>query len=232
MALTAELVAHRLADVEERIRGAGATPGSVRVVAVTKGHGVAAVDAALAAGLVDLGENYAGELLAKQSAIASGAIGQEGMVPKWHFLGHVQRNKVRGLAPVVYLWQGIDRVTVGEEIARRAPGAHVLVQVNVSGEVAKNGCTFEDAPELVSGLTDVGLTVAGLMAVGPARDADPRPCYRRLSSLADRLRLTERSMGMSADLEIAVEEGSTMVRIGQALFGARVARTGDADLRR
>jgi uncharacterized pyridoxal phosphate-containing UPF0001 family protein len=229
VALTTELVAERLAKVRQRIARAGATEGTVTLVAVTKGHGDDAVAAALATGLVDLGENYAGELRAKQLATS-----QRGttLKPRWHFLGHIQRNKVRSLAPVVHLWQGLDRMAAGKELVQWAPGARVLVQVNVSGDPAKNGCTFEDAPALVAGCSDLGLDVEGLMAVGPAPGSDPRPCYRRLRALADRLALPECSMGMSGDLEIAVEEGSTMVRIGEGLFGFRQARTGGLDLRR
>jgi pyridoxal phosphate enzyme (YggS family) len=199
----------------------------VTVVAVTKGHGVWAVKAALEAGLVDVGENYSAELAEKRGALA-----ELGASVHWHFLGHVQRNKVRNLAPWVHLWQGIDREVAGEEIARRAPGARVLVQVNVAGEPSRNGCGFDEAPALVTALGNLGLDVRGVMAVGPVGSSEARVAYRRLNALADRLGLIERSMGMSADLEVAVEEGSTMVRIGQALFGAREARTGDADLRR
>lgn len=220
-------VARRLREVRERIAAAAAgRTRDVTVVAVTKGHDVWAVDAARDAGLRDIGENYAAELLQKHSSASAGK-----PVLRWHFLGRVQRNKVKALAGAVDLWQGVDRLVAGQEIARRAPAAAVLVQVNVSGEPAKNGCRFEEAPALVAGLGDLGLDVRGLMAVGPAT-GDPRRAYGRLNALADRLDLTERSMGMSADLETAVEEGATMVRIGQALFGPRKVRTGDADLRR
>ncbi|MDQ6909844.1 MAG: YggS family pyridoxal phosphate-dependent enzyme [Actinomycetota bacterium] len=217
----------RLAEVNRRIAAAGATPGSVAVVAVTKGHGFWAVKAAIHAGLVDVGENYSAELLEKQAELSEMTDSV-----RWHFLGHVQRNKVRRLAPSVHLWQGLDRRVAGEEIARRAPGARVLVQVNVSGSRGKNGCGFDEASALVTALGDLGLDVRGVMAVGPVDHSEARRAYRRVNALADRLGLVERSMGMSADLETAVEEGSTMVRIGQALFGAREARTGDADLRR
>lgn len=181
----------------------------VRVVAVTKGFGAEAVRAALAAGLPDVGESYAQELRAK-SPVAG---------VRWHFVGRLQTNKVRQLAGLVDLWQSVDRLELGEEIARRAPGGRILVQVNVSGEAQKGGCAPADAPGLVARLRAAGLDVRGLMAVG--HPADPRPGFRRLRELADDLGLVERSMGMSGDLEIAVEEGSTMVRVGRALFGER-----------
>ena len=217
MALTAGDVGERLAVVRERISSAGARPEDVRVVAVTKAQGPGAVEAALAAGLRDLGENYAQELVAKRQAVDAGPAEW-----RWHFLGHVQRNKVRLLAPVVTLWQAVDRVAAGREIARRAPGAAVLVQVDVSGEAQKRGCRLDDVPALVEELTALGLDVRGLMAVGPTGPPeDARPGFRRLVTTAERLGLRERSIGMSDDLEVAVSEGATMVRVGRALFGPR-----------
>jgi pyridoxal phosphate enzyme (YggS family) len=180
------------------------------------------VAAAAAAGLWDLGENYAQELVAKAGS-APAAV-------RWHFLGPVQRNKVPALASHVTLWQALDRVAAGEAIARRRPGARVLVQVNVSGEAQKGGCAPEDAAGLVASLRTLGLDVAGLMAVGPAGPPEgARPGFRRVADLGRRLQLRELSIGMSADLEVAVEEGATMVRIGQSLFGPR---PGTARLRR
>lgn len=215
-ALTPATVAERLAAVRDRIAAAGAVAGDVTVVAVTKGHGLEAVAAARAAGLADLGENYAGELLSKHQA----AGGSDG--PRWHFLGHVQRNKVKAIAGAVHLWQGVDRLAAGREIAARAPGAAVLVQVNVSGEAAKNGCPPDDTRALVDELRRLDLRVEGLMAMGPAGPPeDARPGFRRLVALAGELGLPERSMGMSDDLEVAVQEGATMVRVGRALFGPR-----------
>ena len=218
MAVTAPLVVERLAVVRRRIEAAGGTPDAIRVVAVTKGFGPDAVHAAVAAGVTDLGENYADELLAK-----SAAAGAADSVPRrWHFLGRVQRNKVRRLAGLVSMWHGVDRMAAGREIAVRAPGAAVLVQVNVSGEEQKSGCGFDQAPGLVDDLSRLGLDVRGLMAVGPTGPPElARPGYRRLARLAERLGLGERSMGMTDDLEVAVEEGSTIVRVGRALFGAR-----------
>ena len=222
---TAADVCGRLVAVRDRIRAAGGRPDEVTVVAVTKGHGADAVAAATAVGLSDVGENYAAELLAKQAAV-----GPDDTPVRWHFLGHVQRNKVRSLAPVVDLWQGVDRLAAGAEIASRAPGAKLLVQLNVSGEPARNGCPPDDAPALVGDLRALGLDVAGLMAMGPPGPAEgARPSFRRLVAMADDLGLAVRSIGMTADLEVAVEEGTTMLRIGRGLFGPRPERP---DLRR
>ena len=212
-------VASSLADVRERIRAAGGDPERVTVVAVTKGFGVEAVDAARAAGAVHLGENYAQELVAKAEAMGPGPD------PVWHFVGGLQRNKVRLLAPLVDLWESIDRVPLGAEVAKRAPGARVLVQVNISDEATKGGCRPEDAPTVVRELTALGLDVQGLMGVAAAGNRQrAREQFGRLAALADRLDLPERSMGMSADLEEAVAEGATIVRVGTALFGPRPPR--------
>jgi pyridoxal phosphate enzyme (YggS family) len=210
---TAEVEA-RLVEVRGRITRAGGDPAAIKVVAVTKGFGPEAIVAATEAGLWDIGENYAQELVGKAATARAGVL--------WHFLGPVQRNKVAGLAPLVALWQGIDRREVGEAIARRAPGARVLVQVNVSGETAKAGCTPEESGPLVDWLRTLDLEVTGLMAVGPTGSPEEaRPAFRLLATLARSFGLSELSMGMSGDLEIAVEEGATMVRIGRSLFGPR-----------
>jgi PLP dependent protein len=208
-------VAARADAVRERIGRAGGDPDQVRLVAVTKAFGVEAVQSALDAGLADVGENYAQELLTKQAALPEPG-------PRWHFIGRLQSNKVRKLAPHVHLWQSVDRLALGAEIARRAPGAAVLLQVNLTGETTKGGCPPGDVAALVEGLRDLGLDVRGLMTVGPLAEPErARPAFRELRRLADELGLAERSMGMSADLEVAVEEGTTMVRVGSALFGPR-----------
>jgi PLP dependent protein len=220
-------VAARLAELRERIAATGRTPADVRVIAVTKGFGPEAVEAAAAAGIDDVGENYAQELADKARHVAPA-----GHTTRWHFLGHVQRNKVRSIAPLVHLWQGVDRVAAGEEIAKRSPGARVLVQVKLDGDgdghgdAARNGCAPQEVPALVGRLGELGLDVRGLTAVGPAGPPElARPGFRAVSALADRLGLVERSMGMTDDLDVAVEEGSTMVRVGRGLFGVRPVAT-------
>ena len=209
-------VSERLAAVRERIASAGGDPQSVTIVAVSKGFGAHAVKEAIAAGLADVGENYAQELVAKA--------GELGDAARWHYRGAVQRNKVPALAPHVALWQGVDRVAAAEEIARRAPGAHVLVQVNVDGGPGRNGCAPTDVTGLMTAARALDLAVDGLMAVAsPDLDAARRQ-FRELARMRADLGLRELSIGMTDDLEVAVEEGSTMVRIGRALFGARPER--------
>jgi PLP dependent protein len=209
-------VAARLADVRARIARAGGDPTRVKVLAVTKSFGPEAVVAARAAGLTDIGENYAAELQAK----APGPPGTQ-----WHFLGAVQRNKVGVLAPLVAVWQGVARVAEGERIARFAPGARILVQIDYTGLPGRNGCAPEDAAALVAGLRELDLDVQGLMTVAPPDPSGAAAAFGSLGRLADALDLPERSMGMSEDLEAAVAAGSTMVRVGRALFGERTPVT-------
>ena len=195
----------------------------MRVIGVTKGFGPEEVRAACRAGLRDLGENYAAELVAKAAAPrrddAGGDDGDDAVV--WHFLGAVQRNKVAQLAPLVGLWQSVARESEGERIARFAPGARVLVQVETTGLPGRNGCRPAAAGELVGRLRDLGLDVQGLMTVAAPGEGAATQSFEALARLADHLGLEERSMGMSDDLEAAVAAGTTMVRIGRALFGER-----------
>lgn len=202
------------ARVRDRIAATGRDPESVRLVAVTKGHPPAVVRSAIEAGLVDLGENYAQELEAKAAHVTGDV--------RWHFIGQLQRNKVRHVAHLVSVWQSVDRLRLGEEIARHQPEASVLVQVNLTDDPNRGGTRPGLAAGLVDGLRDLGLDVRGLMAVAPVGDERAvRDAFRVVRDLADRLSLPERSIGMSDDFELAVEEGSTMVRIGSALFGPR-----------
>jgi PLP dependent protein len=191
----------------------------VAVVAVTKGFGSEAIDAAVAGGCDAIGENYAQELLDKREVI-------ERRRPEVHFIGRLQRNKVRQLVGLVDVWCSLDRPSVVDEVAKRAPGAHVLVQVDTTGDPAKGGCAVAEVSDLVDRAIERGLVVRGLMTVGPTgRDSEAaRPGFAQVRGLVDRLGLTECSMGMSADLEVAVQEGSTQVRVGTALFGSRPPR--------
>jgi PLP dependent protein len=213
-------VAERLATLRALIDQRSPHPGAVTVVAVTKGFGPEAVAAARAAGLEDLGENYADELVGKAAAAGEG-----GPPLHWHFLGAVQRNKVARLVPLVACWQGVARPEEGRAIAARRPGATVLVQVEVTGLPGRHGVGMEAVPSLVEALRGEHLDVAGLMTVGPPDDpAASRAAFRSVAALADHLDLPVRSMGMSDDLSVALEEGSTMVRVGRGLFGDRPSR--------
>jgi len=214
--------------VLDRIADAGGDPEAVAVVAVTKGFGPEAPLAALGAGLADLGESYAQELQPKAEAVAAEAGEGRGLpAPRWHFIGRLQSNKVRLVADRVSCWQSVDRAPLVEELARRAPGAQLLVQVDAAGEPGKGGAAPGDVPDLVARARDAGLQVAGLMAVGVAGDeAATEAAFAATAALADRLDLPERSFGMSGDLAAAVRAGTTMIRVGTALFGPRPPRGG------
>lgn len=209
--------------MERAAIGAGRAPASVTLVVVSKTVPGAVVRDALAAGAADLGENRAQELVAKAAELSDVA-----PAPRWHFIGRLQRNKVRMLAGVVDLWHSIDRPELAEPLARHAPGARVLVEVNLSEEPQKGGCQPADAPALVERLTGSGLVVEGLMTV-PAATGDPRPVFAALREMGTRLGLPELSMGMTADFEAAIAEGATIVRVGSAIFGPR---SGPEGLRR
>ena len=217
-----ELIGQRLAEITERIRAAGGSD-RVTVVGVTKTFPLSHVEAALAAGLVDVGENYAQDLVDKAKEAAS-----LGLEPRWHFIGGLQRNKVKRLAGHVWLWQTIDRDVLVDEVAKRDPGARVLIQVNTTDEAQKSGCPPEEAGPLVDRARTAGLDVRGLMTIGPTgvggSAGDPRPAFERLRRLGQACEVDELSMGMSADYELAVAAGATIVRIGSAIFGPRSPR--------
>ena len=217
----AAAVAARVAAVTSRI-DALAAGRAVRIVAVTKGFGPDAVEAAVSAGITAIGENYAQELIAKAS---HGAGGER---VRWHFIGAIQRNKVASLAPFVAVWQTVDRAAAADAIARHSPGATALVEVNLVGDPSRSGCSWEDVEAVVDAGRRAGLTVVGLMGIGPPGPPEPG-LFARLAAVGGRLGLEELSMGMTGDYEVAVAEGSTMVRLGTALFGPRPRR---ADLRR
>ena len=228
----AERLASTLPRVRDQVAGAAAAagrdPGEVRLVAVTKGHPLAAVRAALAAGLSDLGENRVEELDEKVSALG-GTAGA-----RWHMIGHVQGRKTKRAVELADLIHSVDSLRLAERLARAALEASrtvwVLAQVNTSGEAAKQGLSADEAEDAVLAMAGLdGLRVEGLMTMAPLTD-DARvhgETFGRLRELRDRIRGVdarvggELSMGMTNDLAVAVREGSTMVRIGTALFGER-----------
>ena len=187
---------------------------AVTLVAVTKGHPVDVARAAYDEGLRVLGENYAQDLLAKAPELPDDV--------QWHFIGRLQTNKVKALAAHVALWQSVDRPSLVREIAKRAPGAAVLIQPNLSGDPGKGGCPRDEAEALVADAMRRGLEVRGLMGVGIFGDRDATDeAFRWLIATADRLELPVRSIGMTDDLDLALDAGSTMVRVGRSLFGER-----------
>lgn len=223
MSFTAESVAAALAAVRARISDAGGGP-EVAILPVTKGFGADAIEAAVAAGATAVGENYVQELVAKLDALAE----RGAPTPAVHLIGQLQTNKVKYVAGRVAVYETVDRPKLAAAIAGRDPGATVLIQVDTSaltGDVptGKGGWPLADLDELVADVTDRGLTLAGLMTVGPTEGGAEaaRPGFRAVRAAVDRLGLRVCSMGMSDDLEVAVQEGSTQVRIGTAVFGTR-----------
>jgi pyridoxal phosphate enzyme (YggS family) len=212
--------------IRARITAAGGDPDRIDVVAVTKGHGLDAVRAALAVGLTDIGENYAPELVEKAAAIEPFLHG--GPAPRWHFLGTVQRNKVPRLAPIVSCWQAVARAVEATAIGRHSERPQVFVEIDLSGQPGRGGCPPAEAERVVEAARLAGCTVRGLMTVAPLVAAAEQPAaaaraFATVAQLAETLGLGELSMGMSHDLEQAVVAGTTMVRIGTALFGERSA---------
>jgi hypothetical protein len=210
--------ATRMRKLQHDIEAAGGNVGNVEIIAVSKMQSIASIISALQFGVIDFGENYAQELLQKAEALDQFGIKQ----PRWHFIGHLQSNKVKALAPFVHLWQSVDRASIIDEIARHAPGGRVLIQVNESEEAQKSGCEPAEAPGLIDRARAAGLRVEGLMTMGVEGDrAATRAAFARLAQLAQDLRVSTVSMGMSDDFDLAVEEGATMIRVGSGLFGAR-----------
>ena len=211
-------VAERLAAVRERIERAGRNPEDVAIVAVTKGFGAEACREAMQAGLTMLGENRVQEALAKMDVV-DGA--------QWHLIGHLQSNKVRHAAGRFALIQSVDTVRLTEQIARTHPEQQVLVEVNVSREQQKSGAPPGQALDLATAVARL-LDLRGLMAMGPT-EGDPTPAFAELKRLRDEAEqrlgkgLPILSMGMSGDFERALAAGSTMLRLGQVLFGPRPA---------
>lgn len=219
-------VADRLDAVRARVAAACARvrrdPSEVAIVAVSKTKPPEHVRAAYAAGQRRFGENYVQELAAKADALRD--------LPdlRWHFIGHLQRNKVKDVLAAGAAVETVDRLKLARALdrlaAERERTVPVLLQVNVGGEAQKSGCAPSEVPELAAAVRALPhLELRGLMTVPPlGRSPEAsRPHFAALRALAAKEGLTELSMGMSADLEVAVEEGATVLRIGTAIFGPR-----------
>lgn len=214
----------RITRIRERIAAAcersGRNADSVTLVAVSKTFPAEAVAAAWVAGIRDFGENRVQEGVAKAVALAG-----NGIRPAWHLVGHLQRNKVRDAIGSFAILHAVDseRLLQAIDAAATAP-VRVSIEVNVAGEPTKFGVAPDAVPALVAfarGLRNV--RVEGLMTVAPpvSDQEAARPVFRRLRELARGLDLEMLSMGMTEDFEVAIEEGSTHVRIGRAIFGER-----------
>ena len=220
----------RLTIVQARIGAAayklGRDASSIRLVLASKTQPGEAIRAAYQAGARDFGENYVQEAIAKRAELA------DLTEVRWHLIGHLQTNKARTAASAFSLIHSVDSVRLAEALARAQPSprVHALIEVNLGGEASKTGVT----PDSVAAILDAArgkIEVDGLMTIPPpAPTAEAaRPYFARLRELRDRLAtqssyaLSELSMGMTDDFEVAIEEGATIVRIGRAVFGERIA---------
>lgn len=208
-----------IAEVRERMgeacARAGRDPSEVTLLVVSKGRPLSAIESLHAEGQVDFGENRAQELRDKVAEAPPGI--------RWHFVGPLQTNKVRMVRPAVSLLHSMDRSDLASAWLK-GPGAPppVLVQVNIGQEPQKSGVSADEAPAFSDRLVSLGIEVRGVMAIPPFGE-DPRPYFVALRELRDRIAAdhpsaTALSMGMSDDFEVAIEEGSTVIRVGRAIF--------------
>ena len=218
----------RLASVREAVaaaaREAGRDPAEITLIGVTKRKPVAAIEAAFAAGLCDIGENHADEFLEKAAAFAPDGL-------RYHFIGRLSSRRARKVAGQATLIHTLDSLRLARKLSLVAQEerreVRALVQVNQGGEVTKGGVAPDATTALVRAAAALpGLRVVGLMSIPPFDDR-PRDWFRQLRQLGDAIAeatsvaLPELSMGMSHDLAEAIAEGATLVRVGTAIFGAR-----------
>ncbi|MHB1001261.1 MAG: YggS family pyridoxal phosphate-dependent enzyme [Armatimonadota bacterium] len=223
-------IADNLKVVRERIAAsasrANTDPAKITLIAVTKTVDSAAIKEAISAGVTDIGENYVQDALGKFEEI--------GHAVRWHMIGHLQTNKARQAVPAFDLIQSVDSVSLASEIGKRSIAAgkvmQVLIEVNISGEASKFGVEPHETLALCDAVSGVqGVELAGLMGIAPFTDdqSEIRRSFANLRELWEKLPKENAkwlSMGMTSDFEIAIEEGSNMVRIGTAIFGARQPR--------
>lgn len=220
-------IAGNIAQVEARIRAAAEAVQrdvtSIHLLAVSKTKPAAALREAYAAGIRDFGENYLQEARAKQVELTD-------LPLSWHFIGPIQSNKTREIAEHFTWVHSVDRLKIAQRLSEQRPAdlppLNICIQVNVSGEVSKSGCTPEDLPALAAAIQALPrLTLRGLMAIPEPTEvrAEQDAAFAKVRSLQQSLNmgLDTLSMGMSHDLESAIAQGATWVRIGTALFGAR-----------
>jgi len=221
--LDLDAVRANVAQVEAKITAACTRAGrkrdDVTLVAVTKTFPAIAVDYAVAAGIKDVGENRVQEARDKQPETTARA--------RWHLIGHLQSNKAKDAVRLFDAVDSVDSLALAEKLARAAEGAgkrqDVLLEVNIGREEQKSGALPEEVAGLVAAIGGLpALHLRGLMSIPPVGTAEEtRRWFRELRALRDRHQLEQLSMGMSEDFETAIEEGSTMVRVGRAIFGAR-----------
>lgn len=216
-------IAANVAEIEARVAAACARAGRPRkevlLLAVSKTFSAPEIDQALAAGIREVGENRVQEARDKQPEVALSA--------RWHLIGHLQSNKVKDAVRLFDVIQTADSVALAQKISAAALAAgkrqEILLQVNIGREAQKSGADPDETIALAASIRELeGVHLRGLMAIPPAADLEStRRCFRELRQLRDELALPQLSMGMSEDFEAAIEEGSTIVRVGRAIFGSR-----------
>lgn len=229
------MIRENVGNIRRRIdaacKKANRDPGGVTLLAVGKTFNAEAIKEVVEAGVRDVGENYVQELLDKKEKILSDV--------RWHFIGHLQSNKVKYVAPWIHLVHSVDNIGLASELDKRASLARrtldVLVEVNTTAEDSKFGLRPEATMEFVKSLADFkNIRISGLMTIGPFLP-DPegsRPMFRTLRELKDQIarigqpnvHMEHLSMGMTGDFEVAIDEGATIVRIGTAIFGKRIRK--------
>ncbi len=229
------MIRENVGNIRRRIdaacKKANRDPGGVTLLAVGKTFDAEAIKEVVEAGVPDVGENYVQELLDKKEKIPSNV--------RWHFIGHLQSNKVKYVAPWIHLVHSVDNIGLASELDKRASLARrtldVLVEVNTTAEDSKFGLRPEATMEFVKSLADFkNIRITGLMTIGPFLP-DPegsRPMFRTLRELKDQIarigqpnvHMEHLSMGMTGDFEVAIDEGATIVRVGTAIFGKRIKK--------
>lgn len=227
------MIDHNIEQIRDRIarrcRSAGRSPSEITLLAVSKTFPAERVAEVVHNGVTDIGENYVQELLRKKTSLNDDRI-------RWHFIGHLQSNKVKQIIDWIYLIHAVDTESLAVEVDRRAKAAHrtvdILLEVNTTGEQSKYGLQPERTVAFVRQLGPLGnIRICGLMTIGPFLP-DPegsRPMFRQLRELRDEISrlhqpnvsMKHLSMGMTGDFEIAIDEGATILRIGTAIFGSR-----------
>ena len=227
------MIAENIQNIEENLKksclGAGRDPGEVSLVCVSKTFSAENIIEAIDAGASDFGEKYDQELVEKRNSLLSRNI-------RWHFIGHLQSNKVKYIAECIHMIHSVDSVELAKEIQKRAERSgrtiDILVEVNTSEEATKFGVRPADAAALIDNISAFpNLSLKGLMTIGPFTEnmEESRASFRSLKQIFDRANnssalkqpMTILSMGMTHDYQTAIEEGSTMIRIGTAIFGKR-----------
>lgn len=217
--------AEKAAGSKDVKKGSGEKEG-VKIVAAVKGQDAPVLESLLEAGVADFGESYVQEFLSRPDAFFEdgGFENASSQKPRWHFIGQLQSGKVKNLkqkgAGAISLFQSVDRESLLKELAKHFPGSEVLIQMDTTGEPERGGAFVGDVPRLVELAAELGLAPRGIMVIARQKKADALADFRLGKKLQEELGLEIFSAGMSGDFEMALAEGSNMVRLGSALFDA------------